>query len=89
MDFLTFEDREQDLPALILLAVSLGRNCPGSRLHLPARNLGSTALDWLGRQPNVVLHQDLWAERSGTSSRTSLNRCLPATSGASPGWTPT
>ena len=62
MDFLTFEDREQDLPALILLAVSLRRNCPESRLHLPARNLGSTALDWLGRQPNVILHRDLWAE---------------------------
>lgn len=62
MDFLTFEDREHDLPALILLAVSLGRSCPSSRLHLPARNLGSMALDWLGRQPNVVLHRDLWAE---------------------------
>ena len=41
MDFLTFEDREQDLPALMLLAVSLQRTCPGSRLHLPARDLGS------------------------------------------------
>jgi hypothetical protein len=62
MDFLTFEDREQDLPALMLLAVSLRRTSPGSRLHIPARNLGAKALDWLSRQPNVVLHHDLWAE---------------------------
>lgn len=62
MDFLTFEDREQDLPALMLLAVSLQRTAPGSRLHLPARDLGPKALDWMGRQPNVVLHRDLWAE---------------------------
>lgn len=62
MDFLTFEDREQDLPALMLLAVSLQRTAPGSRLHLPARDLGARALDWMGRQPNVVLHRDLWAE---------------------------
>ncbi len=62
MDFLTFEDREQDLPALILLAVSLRRCCPEARLHLPARDLGPKALDWMGRQPNVVLHRDLWAE---------------------------
>lgn len=62
MDFLTFEDREQDLPALMLLAVSLRRTSPGSRLHLPARDLGTKALDWLSHQPNVVLHRDLWAE---------------------------
>lgn len=62
MDFLTFEDREQDLPALMLLAVSLYRVSPGSRLHIPARDLGAKALDWLGHQPNVVLHRDLWAE---------------------------
>ncbi|WP_096786691.1 hypothetical protein [Rhodobacter sp. CZR27] len=62
MDFLTFEDREQDLPALMLLAVSLHRTCPKARLHLPARDLGTRAQDWLGRQPNVVLHRDLWAE---------------------------
>lgn len=62
MDFLTFEDREQDLPALMLLAVSLYRVSPGSRLHIPARDLGPKALDWLGHQPNVVLHRDLWAE---------------------------
>ncbi len=62
MDFLTFEDREQDLPALMLLAVSLYRVSPGSRLHIPARDLGERALDWLSRQPNVVLHRDLWAE---------------------------
>lgn len=62
MDFLTFEDREQDLPALMLLAVSLYRVSPGSRLHIPARDLGTKALDWLGHQPNVVLHRDLWAE---------------------------
>lgn len=62
MDFLTFEDREQDLPALMLLAVSLQRHCPKARLHLPARDLGAKALDWMGRQANVVLHRDLWAE---------------------------
>lgn len=62
MDFLTFEDREQDLPALMLLAVSLYRVSPGSRLHLPARDLGQKALDWMSHQPNVVLHRDLWAE---------------------------
>ena len=62
MDFLTFEDREHDLPALLLLAVSLQRNCPGSRLHIPARDIGSKALECLGRQPNVILHRDLWAE---------------------------
>lgn len=62
MDFLTFEDREQDLPALMLLAVSLHRASPGSRLHIPARDLGARALDWLDRQPNVVLHRDLWSE---------------------------
>lgn len=64
MDFLSFEDREQDLPALMLLAVSLNRNAPGARLHLPARELGARALDWLAGQPNVVLHRDLWAEDS-------------------------
>ena len=49
-------------PALMLLAVSLYRVSPGSRLHVPARDLGTKALDWLSHQPNVVLHRDLWAE---------------------------
>lgn len=62
MNYLTFESREEDLPALMLLAVSLGRCAPQSVLHLPVRDMSSEATDWFARQPNVVTHKDLWAQ---------------------------
>ena len=62
MNYLTFESREEDLPALMLLAVSLRRCAPQSVLHLPVRDMSSEATDWFARQPNVVTHKDLWAQ---------------------------
>ena len=62
MNYLTFESREEDLPALMLLAVSLRRCAPQSVLHLPVRDMSSEATGWFARQPNVVTHKDLWAE---------------------------
>lgn len=62
LDYLTFEDRSQHLPALMLLVASLRRVSPRARLHLPARDLSAEALTWLSKQPHVVLHGDLWPE---------------------------
>lgn len=62
VNYLTFESREEDLPALMLLAVSLRRCAPESLLHLPAREMSSKATGWFSEQPNVVLHRHLWAE---------------------------
>ncbi|WP_449432943.1 hypothetical protein [Pseudomonas putida] len=64
MDYLIFESREEDLPALMLLVISLERCAPQSRVHLPAREMSTDAVNWFLRQPNVVVHRDLWAEDS-------------------------
>lgn len=62
MDYLSFENREEDVPALMVLALSLGRSAPKARLHLPAQRMGKAALAWFSDCPNVVLHRDLWPE---------------------------
>lgn len=64
MDYLSFESRAEDLSALMLLAISLGRHAPASRLHLPARDMSHQAASWFADRPNVVLHRDLWPQDS-------------------------
>ncbi len=65
MQIIAFENRLDNLSALKLMVLSARDVVSSATIHLPTEGMPAEALEWLGDQPNVRLHDDIRFEGEG------------------------
>ncbi|MEM1428140.1 MAG: hypothetical protein AAGG09_01635 [Pseudomonadota bacterium] len=72
LDFCAFESRPSDFVALKLLALSLERHAPTSRVHVFTAPLPDAMAAWLAARPNVVCHAEPEPQGTGWDIKAEL-----------------
>ncbi|SFI09670.1 hypothetical protein [Albimonas pacifica] len=72
LDVCTYENRPNELVALKLLVLSLARQEPEARVHVPTAGMPQASLDWLSGQANVALHPEIELDGKGWDVKPSI-----------------